>query len=173
MSYARGPGVLHWHSIDTQSMSSPMVTYPATGQTWPTADMAIYVPVLVKQRVVVKQLWFGSSGTAAGNYDLGLYDAAGTALLRQGSTAKGGAGETVWNCTDTPIGPGLYYLALVSSTSTDTFAMMSVWAAPIPAALGVLTQSSALPLPATATFAVNQTLSKVPLVGMFLDTRTT
>lgn len=171
--YVRGPGVQHWHSIDTSTISSGLATYPQTGQAWPTANLAIYVPVVVKAPAIVKKLWFSSSGTAAGNYDLGLYTAAGVALLRQGSTAKGGAGETVWDCTDTPIGPGLYYMGLVSSTNTDTFGMMAAWAAPIPTALGVLTESSALPLPATATFAVTQSLTKVPLMGMFLDTRTT
>lgn len=170
MSYTAGPGVLHWHSIDTL-IGSPLA--PQAGITgagaWPSANLAIYVPVIVRHRVVVTGLWYANGATATGNYDIGLYDAAGAALLRKGTTAKPTTiAEIVWDCTDTTIGPGVYYLALASDSGTDTFARASP-AAPILAAMGVLSEASGFVLPATATFAVPQTLAYIPVVGMLLN----
>lgn len=175
MSYTRGPGVQHWHSIDTMGVDSVTSRIkPSSGAgAWPSANLAIYVPVRVRSRVIVTQLWYGNAGTATGNYDIGLYDAAGTALLRRGTTAKTTSPvEIVWDCTDTTIGPGIYYLALASDSATDTFHRLAP-AAPITAALGVLSEASGFVLPATATFAVPQTLAYIPVIGMFLDTRVT
>lgn len=171
MSYVRGPGVGHWHSIDTinDGLLAPQGAISPT-MTSPTADMAIYVPVIVRQRVIVRKLWFGNANTATGNYDLGLYDAAGVQLLARGSTAKPAtSAEVIWDCTDTTLGPGLYYLAFASSNTTDTFCGIAP-AAPICTAIGLYTEASALPLPATATFALNHTLAVYPVLGMFLTT---
>lgn len=173
MSYTRGPGVQHWHSIDTinAGLIVPNQAF-VSSFAWPSANLAIYTPVIVRSVVVVKKLWYANNSTATGNYDIGLYDAAGTALLRKGSTAKttSASTEIVWDCTDTTITPGIYYLALACSNNTDTF-FGAIPTAPLLAASGYLTEASALPLPATATFAITHTLAAAPLVGMFLDTR--
>lgn len=171
MSYSRGPGVAHWHSIDTVRNGLLPPQNPVSSiLIWPTANLAIYSPVLVLSRVVVKSLWYANGSVGTGNYDIGLFDRSGTALLRKGSTAKGTtAEETVWDCTDTLIGPGLYYLALSCSNNSDSFAGVSV-AAPFAAALGVYTESAAVPLPATATFGIDNTLAIFPVIGMFLST---
>jgi hypothetical protein len=174
VSYTRGPLPRYWHSIDTLT-HGPLAPQAASASgAWPTADLAIYVPVAVERRVIVKQLWFASQTTGTGNYDIGLYDAAGTKVLSRGSTAKGATAiEVVWDCTDTTIGPGIYYLALNCSNATDTFQRFAP-AAPICAALGIYTEAvGSVTLPATATFAVNQTLAYIPILGMFLDTRVT
>jgi hypothetical protein len=171
MSYTRGPGVRHWHNIDTVS-NGPLVRMFSANNvlTWPTADMAIYLPVIVETRVIVKKLWFENADTATGNYDIGLYDASGTAILRKGSAAKTAANDIVtWDCTDTTIGPGVYYLALACSTNSDTFAGIPP-TAPAAAAFGAYSEASALPLPATATFAVANTISVWPGIGMLLVT---
>jgi hypothetical protein len=173
--YVRGPGVQHWHSISTitDGLVAPQNATSST-VTWPTANLAIYVPVIVRARVVVKQLWFANQTTASGNYDIGLYDAGGTGLLRKGSAAKpSGSDEVVWDCTDTTIGPGIYFLALAMSVNTDTLYGNNTPSPPNFAAMGLFSEASALPLPATATFAVPQTLAVYPIIGMFLDTRTT
>jgi hypothetical protein len=173
MSYTRGPLPRYWHSIDTLTHGPVAPQAGTSAAAWPSADLAIYVPVAVERRVIVKQLWYANQQTGTGNYDIGLYDSGGTQLLGKGSTAKGTSeAEIVWDCTDTTIGPGIYYLALVSSNNTDTFQRLAP-AAPILAALGVYSEASALPLPVTATFAVPQTLAYIPVVGMYLDTRVT
>jgi hypothetical protein len=172
VSYTRGPLPRYWHSIDTIT-NGPIRWTSGNVAAWPTADLAIYTPVIVRSRVIVTKLWLASGSTGTGNYDIGLYDAGGTALLRRGSTAKPATTtEEVWDCTDTTIGPGLFYFAVACSNNTDTFYRQAP-AAPMITALGVYSEAAALPLPATATFALNQALAYYPLGGMFLDTRVT
>jgi len=173
VSYTRGPGVQHWHSIDTMNAGPIAPQASASTSFVLTASEAVFVPVVVLHAVTVRTLWFASNASGGGDYDIGLYRPDGTRIIARGTTAKPAANtEVLWDCTDTPIGPGVYYLALVSSNGTDNFVGLTP-AAPYCAALGLLTQSSALPLPATATFALSQTLSRYPVIGMFLETRTT
>lgn len=162
-----------YHSIDTLN-SGPRTgaMIGLTGATaWGTANRAIYVPVAVDRRVVVRKLWFASGNVGTGNYDLGLYDSAGTRLLARGSTAKPAAAtEEVWDCTDTTIGPGLYYMALNNDTTTDTFHIDS-HAAPNWAGCGVLEEAlGSVALPATASWSLAQTLTLYPIMGMLLVT---
>lgn len=169
MSYTRGPLIAHRQSIDT--LNNGTVPGGSSGEAaWPAANRAIYVPIVVGYRVVVRSLWFAGAYTSSGNYDIGLYDAAGAKLLGKGSTAKsGGDDEIVWDCTDTTIGPGIYYMALACSNNTDTYYRLSS-AAPTMTAYGVLVEDSALPLPATATMAIDQALAYMPMMGLFLTT---
>lgn len=172
MSYTRGPGVSHWHSIDTMSITGRIRTGYGEGA-WPSANLAIYVPVAVLSRVIVVGLWYANSSGTAGTYDIGLYNDAGTRLLSSGSTSKiGTETEVVWDCTDTTIGPGVYYLALALSNTGDQVFRANC-AAPLPAAIGCFTEASANPLPATATFSIDQTQTTVPALGMFLNTLVT
>ena len=72
--------------------------------------------------------------------------------------------------TDITIGPGLYYIALVDGTDTATYIG---WAptAPMLAAAGVLTEAlGSVALPATATWGLNQTLARLPNMGVLLET---
>lgn len=171
--FSRGNLPQHWHSIDTLTSGPlpPQNVVSSTGGAWPVAETAIYVPLAVRSPSIVKKIWFAGASTGTGNYDIGLYDAAGVKLLAKGSTAKTTAGvEVVWDCTDTFILPGVYYFALVSDSATDTFLRLQP-TAPLPVALGIWTEASAFPLPATATFAIDQTLAYMPVGGLFLDTR--
>lgn len=172
MSYTPGPRARHWHSIDTINSGPYSLSAFSTTAVWPSANLAIYVPVIVQHTVVVTKLWYGNGTTGTGNYDIGLYDAAGTALLRKGSTAKPTTGtEIVWDCTDTTLRAGLYYLALASDSGSDTFNRANP-SQPVPGALGVYTEASAFTLPATATFAVSAG-SYIPAIGMLLNTLVT
>ena len=88
---------------------------------------------------------------------------------RRGSTAKSAtSGIIVWDCTDTRLEVGLYYLAIVFSSATSALYRFAM-SAPVPAALGILTETNALPLPATATWAVDNVVSNVPVLGMFTN----
>ena len=159
------------HSIDTFDDSYVMSMNATSAGAWPAANLAVYVPIRVAVRVVVRQLWLASEATGTGNVDVGLYNQAGTRLVSAGSTAKIAAtNEQIFNVTDTTTGPGLYFWALSCSNSTDTFNRAAP-VAPIPAALGVLTESlGSVTLPATATWVVNQTLAYVPMGGVLLET---
>jgi hypothetical protein len=164
-------GVLgdHHHAITvTESGTQNVAATFALAGAWPTSDLAIYVPVRVKRRVVVVKLHVGT-GSASGNLDVGVYNESGTRLVSSGTTAQASSGQTV-DVTDTTIGPGLYYLALVADNTTGTFNRMAP-AAPICVGQGLLSQQLGAggTLPTTATWAIDQTLAYSPFVAMLLD----
>lgn len=168
--FSRGNPRAHWHSIDTLTNGLMAAQTQPGSLTMAAANQAIYVPVIVRSPSLVTKLWYANDVTATGNYDIGLYDVAGTRILARGSTVKSATdAEITWDCTDTLIVPGVYYMALVSSNGTDGFYAFSP-SAPYPTALGVYTESSALPLPATATFGLTQSLGVIPVMGMYLNT---
>lgn len=170
MSYTRVPPVLIRHSIDNSSHGlHPRALVFNTAGAWPSANLAIYIPVVVPVPVVVRSLWFGCGSTGTGNVDMAVYDANGTALIAATAGAKTAATtEQVFNTTDTFLAAGIYYIGLSSDSATDTF-HRNIPTAPLAAAYGCLTESSAYPLPSTATWVVNNTLAYLPLVGMFIE----
>lgn len=169
---AQGQWAGSHHSID--NLTGGWMTYqtlPTNATPWGTQYRAIYVPIRVPRRVVVRKLGYANTSTATGNYDIGLYDAAGTRLVSSGSTAKTTSAATItYDMTDTTIGPGLYYLALNNDTTTDTF-IAQLDNVPTPAARGILTETlGSVTLPATATWIVDQTLGFIPIVTALLVT---
>lgn len=138
---------------------------------WGTQYRAVYVPLRVRQRVTVRKLWVFHGSTGTGDFDVGIYDAAGTRLVSTGSTAKTAATAVkVVDVTDTVVGPGLYYLALNADSATDTYQADSD-PAPICASMGVLTETlGSVTLPATASWAADQTLALYPGAGAFVVT---
>jgi hypothetical protein len=171
-SPSQGLRLPHYHSIDTEN-SGPGAMWRntvASATAYPTANLAIYVPIRVRYPVTIRKLWVPSGTTGTGNFDLGLYNAAGTRLVSTGSQAKGtSAVEQVIDVTDTPIAAGLYYLAICADSGTDTY-YGAVMAAPLPAAVGVLTQDvGSVTLPATASWGVANTLGKWITVGALAE----
>jgi hypothetical protein len=171
-SVARGIWEGPTNSIDNYwrhgSVGTPL-SGTSNSQTWGTNNLIVYVPMPVRQRAIAVKLWFGSGTVGTGNVQMGLYDQPGTQLVETTSVAKiTSLDEQVMDITDTTIGPGLYYVALWASVSTDTF-FCAQPAAPGPAAYGVRTETNAGGPPATATWAVPQTQAFIPMVGIFLE----
>lgn len=157
------------HSIDTISDSWLPIRGWTGSTVWPSANLAIYVPIGITQSILVKKLWFGSSSTSTGNVDMALYDAAGVAVVAATNAAKIASNdEQVFDVTDTPIGPGLYWIALSSDSATDTFNMIQTSAADC-AQMGVLTEAAAYPLPSTATWARDYTYGRWPTMGILIE----
>lgn len=132
---------------------------------WPSANQAIYVPILIPQTATfIKAFW--ANGTAvAGNVDVGLYNSSFVRVASTGSTAQSGTSDLQEvDITDFTIGPGHYYLGISASSGSATFyAYTATDAARLPYC-GVLQEASALPLPAPATpVAVTQLI--LPLFG--------
>lgn len=160
------------HSID--NLTGGWMAYqgqPTTSFAWGVQYRAIYVPIRIPRQVVVLELGYTSNTVGTGDVDVGIYDAEGTRLVSTGSTAKIATASThAIDVTNTTLQPGLYYLGLSNSTTTDTFSTYSV-AAPIPSALGILTETlGSVVLPATASWSVNQTLANIPIVTALLVT---
>lgn len=137
---------------------------------WGTANMAIYVPIVLPVPVLVVKAWVANGATANGNVDVAAYDAAGNRLVSAGSTLQAGTGDLQeFNVTDTVLPAGLIYIALASSSTTATF-LIAVTTVPKATAHGMYTQASAFALPATATFANADAITFVPLFGFALRT---
>jgi hypothetical protein len=156
------------HSIDTVTDGTfALQTAVDNIEAWGTANRATYVPVRVSRRVIVRKLAVGTGTTGTNNLDIGLYDAAGTRLVSTGPQAKGTTLQMqTFDVTDTTIGPGLYYLALNSAGTTDTFFGALGMALGCVAGLGLRSEAvGAVTLPATATWVVANALQTVPLIS--------
>jgi hypothetical protein len=128
---------------------------------WPAANQALYIPFELEGP------WQAAGGLIAlghtaggGNWDLGVYTADGTRLASTGSVALAGAIDTEQTVTLTQsvrLSRGVYYMALVASSTGMTIYRYAGGGANDWLVWGALQQASALPLPATATFARNTT----------------
>jgi hypothetical protein len=143
----------------------------SAGNTWPTANRAIFLPFEIYQPYTVVKMSITNGATASGNFDIGIYDYKGNRRVSSGSTAQTGTAtpQTV-DITDTLLLPGLYYMALVFDNTTGTVAN---WAAGSGSdgqtlandGLGLFMQDTAFPLPDPATFAAFAS-TIIPLMSM-------
>lgn len=121
--------------------------------TYPTANMALYVPFWLPTPLTAIQMFVFNGATVSGNIDVGIYAADGTRIVSSGSTAQAGTNALqAFDITDTLLGPGNYYLAIAADNTTGT-QFRTTFAARHAAGQGCFTQASAFALPATATFA--------------------
>jgi hypothetical protein len=83
------------------------------------------------------------------------------------ATAQAGTSAIqLFNITDTTLQPGTYFMALSASSTSTTFSGSSAWTTPQQKLLGIYEQASAGTLPATATFATADNLTRMPLFGV-------
>lgn len=147
------------HSASLEAGLASVVNTMSTGvaQTtaYPSANRAYYVPFLVYSVFVARFMAIANGATINGNVDVGIYDDQFNRLVSTGSTVHANASLIqTFDITDTTLYPGLYYLALVSSSVTATIqgAVTAAGGAPILGAGGVLMEAlgaTTLPDPAT------------------------
>jgi hypothetical protein len=121
-----------------------------TSVVWPTANLALFVPVPCPGPFIIRRLAWENGSAVSGNVDMGVYTSEGQLVVSTGSTAQ--AGTSVFqavNITDTLIPPGLYYLALVLNNGTGQFARGSVSNGAM-RALGAYEMASAFALPSSS-----------------------
>jgi hypothetical protein len=120
---------------------------PPAAAAWPSNNLALYMPIYLDVAAIVVKLWMGT-GATNGNVDIALYDENYNRLVAAGSTAMSVANSIqTFDVTDTPVGPGRYYIGMVcSTTSTATF-LRAAPALSVLRAWGMLQQATALPLP--------------------------
>jgi len=133
---------------------------PMSSQTWSSlagaANVAIYMPIYFNAPGIITKLWMQNGSTAAGNVDVGLYTCvAGLPAARvvsAGSTAQAGTNVLQeFNITDYVVAyPQILFIAVAADATTTTMWSGSVGAM-IGRACGLARQTSAFPLPATAT----------------------
>jgi hypothetical protein len=136
---------------------------------WPSADLAAYCPVVIPWPFPVNRVFWYNGSTATSNVDFGIYTMGGSRIYSTGSTAQSGAGASVpqFVTPSTPfiLYPGRYYFALTCSGTTNRITGISTVDTTTGRFAGMLQQASALPLPATATFAAWAS-SGMPLCGV-------
>lgn len=133
---------------------------------WGVTNQARYVPFWIPEPIVVVKLLAFNGTTLGGNSDMALYDTAGVRLIASpGAAAQ--AGTQNWqefDVTDTPLLPGLYYVGLLSTSTTATFRAWNVKAAGQQS--GVFSQAvGAGTMPSPATFAALDS-GVIPCVGI-------
>lgn len=126
-----------------------------TGLTWPLANMAVFIPLLLPfDYPVARMFWVNGGGTAGGNIDVGLYTPAGARIYSSGSTAQSGSVPGVqYVPANVLLGAGLYYLAMAMDNVSTNRAYGSSISVTLARPAGLLQMASAFPLPASATFA--------------------
>lgn len=170
-AYQQGP-FISTISKESVGLAAAFMFGSTTGlnsaQAYPSANLATYVPFSISRTTIVIELWTANGNAAAGNIDIGIYSVDGTRLVSTGSTAMAGT-SVLQGVSITPLtlGPGQYYLAMVCSSTSGHFLSLQAISAYKIRALGVYQQASALPLPASATFATNTTPINLPLFGLF------
>lgn len=123
--------------------------------TW-VANRAVYMPMMVPWEYTVNRVWWvNGSTTTTTNVDFGIYTPGGAKIYSTGSTAQGTASAPQYVTPSVPfvLPPGAYYFAWTCDNTTTRAFGNTLATAANGALAGLLSQSSALPLPATATFA--------------------
>lgn len=124
------------------------------------------MPFFLRWPYLVQRVFWWNGSTVSGNVDIGIYTSGGTQIWHQGSTAASGASLPQFVSTGLPLllNPGPYLMAYVQSGTTSvTFG--KIIAAAAGRIMGYRQQTTALPLPATATFASYNGVG-IPLAGI-------
>ena len=134
---------------------------------FPAANRAVLIPVRITRQITLTHLTLGAGATAAGNFDVGIYDSQYHLIIATGATAKGASVEHVIAIAETTIGPGLYYLA-VSADGTNNY-WRQVPNLNFCKLYGMRQMETAYPLPTTITPA---TISSafLPSIGAYIKT---
>lgn len=168
-------------STMSQEMVGSLLVNPtvgASGDGYPAANRAIFVPFRLGFGSTLKRLFWMNGTAVSGNVCIGLYNASFTRLLTSGSVAQVGTSVVqVYDPTDTPLVAGLYYIGIALDNGSGRLAFYTFGegsindgAAALRAA-GVFKQNTAFPLPNPAVPAA-VTDDYLPFVGAEFGTLT-
>jgi hypothetical protein len=133
-----------------------------------TANKAFYFPFELERQSRFTTAWIYNANTIAGNWDIGIYDEEGNRRWSSGSTAMAAgtnAPQTFTISGGITLARGGWLLGVAHSTGTGAPWVFNGGNAIDHAAAGSFSQTSAFPLPATATFAQNVTAWQ-PYIGI-------
>ena len=147
--------------------------YYTQSAVYPVANLALFVPFVLTKPVTVAKMFTYNGTVAAGNIDVGIYDISGTLIVSMGSVAQAGTSVIQsFDITDTQIGPGKFYMAIVENNVASTFFKHDAnEGANRLRFTGMAQMAAAFPLPATATLAL-LTANYVPVFGLLISPRT-
>lgn len=126
-----------------------------------TANLAVYVPIFIREPFELNQLAHLNGSVLNGNVDIGIYHADEVTrvprvrLGSSGSVAQAGAnGWQYHNITNIFLPPGMYYMAFAMDNNVGRVRRLQPTTPSLTAinqGLGLLSEGAAFPLPATAT----------------------
>ncbi len=132
---------------------------------WGTANDALYIPFFLPWPYPVERMFWGNGSTTTGNGCCAIYSWGGSQIVTSGSIARTPASGLQYVTVGMTLPAGGYWFGLsINATTTAVFGSTSVTAV-MARLYGIRKQASALPLPATATFAA-PTNAVYPLVGI-------
>jgi hypothetical protein len=121
---------------------------------WPTANKAIFIPFRINELMRLQSPAVVNGGTVSGNIDGGIYTEDGVRIVSSGSLAQSGTNATQsLTIANFNLLPGSYYFAVAMDNTTGTLGRFAAGNVASLRAIGVKQQTTAFPLPATATFA--------------------
>lgn len=134
--------------------------------TWSAANTALFMPFSFRYGYRIRRAWwYGGSAINGTNVDVGIYNKEGVRIHSLGSTAGGTNSAINGAAVDWFVQPGSFFYAIVFSGTTNV-ALGNANVTAYMLRLGRCFQmASALPLPATATFATC-TVVGLPLAGI-------
>lgn len=143
---------------------APSSTIASAGSfTNTAANEAVYLPVIFPADATIYSLSFAATN-GTGNYDIGLYDAAFRLLTSSGSTAMSAAGVKTHTFPDMHYHAGdVIYIGAAWSNTSARFLCHSFGSLPQIIQLGCAEETSALPLPSTATPTTPTAMTNTPL----------
>ena len=134
---------------------------------WPVADLALYIPFVLHNDQTVKRMLV-EIGASSGNLDAGIYTEGATRKVSIGSTVVGTTNDVQeLDIGDIFLVAGRYYMALVFDNATASVPRYAVLGYKN-RMVGIKEETSAFPLPATATFAEHVDRNYLPSVAVTL-----
>jgi len=164
------PMIFSWSSEALGCLMSTLASSQITSEvstSYPAANRILYIPFSLGRTVVVAQMFvYNGAFTGGPNINLGIYSQSGTRLVETGTTAQTGTSSLqVIDITDTTIGPGSFYLAVIATATTANMFMINFTNAEFARAAGLFQEAgTGSTLPTTATFS-STTSSVVPMFG--------
>lgn len=130
-----------------------------------SANTALFVPFRLQDAVTVRKMGVMNGPTVSGHFDVGIYDASFNLLTSAGSTTQTGTNSAqVVDVPDVILSASTdYYLAFSTDGTTGTYwgnnkynGLLDIF--------GVLKQTSAFPLPSTASPVAAGTIYYIPIL---------
>ena len=137
---------------------------------WPVANLAFYIPFVYHNDQTVKRMFVEIGGVQSGNIDVGIYNEAGARQVSDSGSLVGTINDVQeFDIGDTFLVAGRYYMAVAIDNVTASIMRLSILGYRN-RILGIKEQTSAYPLPETATFAENVDRSYIPSMAVSLVT---
>lgn len=133
--------------------TNPAVSYALSpsiaSAAWPAANRAFACPLYLDFDYPMQRMWWVNGSTAAGNVDIGIYDARNNLLLSSGATAQAGTSAFQYVTKQALLRRGAYWLALSLSSTSGTLQRSNTLSTAVLRLSGYAQMASAHPLPAT------------------------